>query len=59
MADDGNASPQDDIKSKMKAALERKRANEHAGEAHLGTKGKDGHTHGKSGEQQRFQRKSG
>ena len=46
-------------KAQMKEALERKQAREHPGQSHLNGPGKAGHTHGKTGGQQRFQRKSG
>ena len=49
----------DDVKAKMKEALDRKHAAEQAGESHLDTTGRSGATHGKTGGQQRFQRKSG
>jgi hypothetical protein len=50
---------QEDVKAKMKEALDRKKAADHAGQAHLDGQGKAEHTHGKSGGPQRFQRKSG
>jgi len=49
----------DEVKAKMKEALDRKHAAERAGQAHLDGHGKADQTHGKSGGQARFQRKSG
>lgn len=49
----------EDVKAKMKQALERKHAAEHAGQSHLDSHGKADHVHGKSGGPERFQRKSG
>lgn len=59
MSDDTGATPSDDVKAKMKEALDRKHAAEQAGQAHLDGHGKSDHPHGKSGGQQRFQRKTG
>ncbi len=58
-AEDQEETTIDDVKAKMKAALDRKHATEHPGQDHLDKHGKADHTHGKSGGQERFQRKSG
>lgn len=49
----------DDIRAKMKAALDRKHEKERAGEAHLDAHPRDPHTHGKEGGGRQFRRKSG
>ena len=49
----------EDIKAKMKEALDRKHASEQGGAAHLDGHSKPEHTHGPSGGPQRFQRKTG
>lgn len=51
--------PVEDVKAKMKEALDAKHAHEKAGQAHLDGTSKAQHTHGKTGGPQRFQRKSG
>lgn len=49
----------EDVKAKMKEALDRKHAAEQAGQAHLDGHGKAEHVHDKTGGPERFQRKSG
>jgi len=58
-SNDGTESTHDDVKAKMKDALDKKHAVERAGEAHLSGSAKAGATHGKSGGPQQFRRKAG
>jgi Family of unknown function (DUF5302) len=59
MSDDTGETTPDDVKAKMKEALDRKHAAEQAGQAHLDGHARPEHPHGKSGGPQRFQRKTG
>lgn len=55
----GDAPPADDIKARMREALDRKHEREKSGEAHLDAHNGPQQPHGKSGGQRQFRRKAG
>ncbi len=51
--------PADETKRKFREALERKKAKNSGGAAHLDGQGKQSHAHGPAGGRREFRRKSG